>query len=150
MDWEPLVAWAPDQPPEAAQEVAFVADQLKVELPPLAMELGLAARLTVGAGAAEVTETVAAWVALPPAPVHVREYVALALRAPVACEPLAAFAPDQAPEAVQAVSCWRTRSTSRCCRLQWCSGSPTKQPSGRAGLPTPSSTAWRCPRPPCK
>ena len=103
MDWEPLVAWAPDQPPEAAQEVAFVADQLKVELPPLAMELGLAARLTVGAGAAEVTETVAAWVALPPAPVHVREYVALALRAPVACEPLAAFAPDQAPEAVQAV-----------------------------------------------
>jgi len=60
VDWEPLEAWLPDQPPEAAQEVAFVVDQLKVELPPLTMELGLAARLTVGAGAAEVTETVAA------------------------------------------------------------------------------------------
>lgn len=73
VDWEPLVAWLPDQPPEAVQEVAFVVDQLKVELLPLTMELGLAARLTVGAGAAEVTETVAAWVALPPAPVHVSE-----------------------------------------------------------------------------
>jgi hypothetical protein len=104
VDWEPLVAWVPDQPPEAVQEVAFVADQLKVELLPLTMELGLAARLTVGAGAAEVTETVAAWAALPPAPVHVREYVALALRAPVDCEPLEAFVPDQAPEAVQAVA----------------------------------------------
>ena len=73
VDWEPLVAWLPDQPPEAVQEVAFVVDQLNVELPPLTMELGLAARLTVGAGVGEVTETVAAWVALPPAPVHVSE-----------------------------------------------------------------------------
>ena len=73
MDWEPLVALAPDQPPEAVQEVAFVVDQLKVELLPLAMELGLAARLTVGAGVGEVTDTVAAWVALPPAPVQVNE-----------------------------------------------------------------------------
>ena len=54
-------------------EVAFVVDQLKVELLPLTMELGLAARLTVGAGVGEVTETVAAWVALPPAPVQVSE-----------------------------------------------------------------------------
>jgi hypothetical protein len=73
VDWEPLVAWLPDQPPEAVQEVAFVVDQLNVELPPLTMELGLAARLTVGAGVGEVTETVAACVALPPAPVHVSE-----------------------------------------------------------------------------
>jgi hypothetical protein len=73
VDWEPLVAWVPDQPPEAVHEVAFVVDQLKVELLPLTMELGLAARLTVGAGAAEVTETVAAWVALPPVPVQVSE-----------------------------------------------------------------------------
>jgi hypothetical protein len=55
------------------QEVALVVDQLNVELLPLTMGLGLAVRLTVGAGAAEVTETVAAWVALPPAPVQVRE-----------------------------------------------------------------------------
>ena len=60
MDCEPLAALEPDQPPEAVHEVAFVVDQLKVEIPPLAMELGLAARLTVGAGVGEVTETVAA------------------------------------------------------------------------------------------
>jgi hypothetical protein len=70
VDCEPLVASLPDQPPEAAQAVAFVVDQVKVELLPLAMELGLAARVTVGAGVGEVTDTVAAWVALPPAPVQ--------------------------------------------------------------------------------
>ena len=73
MDCEPLVAFEPDQAPEAVQEVAFVVDQLNVELLPLTTELGLAARLTVGAGVGEVTETVAAWVALPPLPVQVNE-----------------------------------------------------------------------------
>jgi hypothetical protein len=73
VDCEPLVALEPDQAPEAVQEVAFVVDQLRVELLPLTMELGLAARLTVGAGVGEVTETVAAWVALPPLPVQVNE-----------------------------------------------------------------------------
>ena len=73
MDCEPLVALDPDQAPEAVQEVAFVLDQLNVELLPLTMELGLAARVTVGAGAGEVTETVAAWIALPPLPVQVSE-----------------------------------------------------------------------------
>jgi hypothetical protein len=73
VECDPLVASLPVHPPEAVQEVAFVVDQLNVELPPLTMELGLAARLTVGAGVGEVTETVAAWVALPPAPVHVSE-----------------------------------------------------------------------------
>jgi hypothetical protein len=73
VDCEPLVAWLPDQPPDAVQEVACVVDQLKVELSPLTIELGFAARLTVGAGVIGVTETVAAWVALPPAPVHVSE-----------------------------------------------------------------------------
>jgi hypothetical protein len=73
VDCEPLAAFEPDQAPEAVQEVAFVVDQLKVELPPLTMELGLAARLTVGAGVGEVTETVAAWIALPPLPVQLSE-----------------------------------------------------------------------------
>ena len=73
MDCVPPVALEPDQAPEAVHEVAFVVDQLRVELLPLAMELGLAARLTVGAEAAEVTETVATWVALPPVPVQVSE-----------------------------------------------------------------------------
>ena len=69
---EPLVALLPDQPPEAEQDVAWVLVQVTVELLPLAIVLGLAARLIVGAGAGVVTETVAACVALPPAPVHVR------------------------------------------------------------------------------
>ncbi len=57
MDCVPLVALLPDQPPDAVQEVAWVDDQESVELPPLAMVLGLALKLTVGAG--EVTVTVA-------------------------------------------------------------------------------------------
>ncbi len=69
VECEPLVAWLPDQPPDATQEVAFVVDQLKVELLPLTMELGLAATLTVGAG--DVTVTVSDCAALPPTPVQV-------------------------------------------------------------------------------
>ena len=80
---DPLVAWLPDQPPEAVQAVALALDQFNVEALPLTMELGLADRLTVGAGAGAVTDTVAACVALPPAPVHVTEYVVLAFKAPV-------------------------------------------------------------------
>jgi hypothetical protein len=70
VDCEPLVALVPDQAPDALHEVALVADQVNVELPPLVIVLGLALRLTVGAGA--VTETVADCVALPPVPLHVR------------------------------------------------------------------------------
>jgi hypothetical protein len=47
---------APDQAPEAVQAVAFVDAHVRVEPLPLATVLGLAVRLTVGAGA--VTETV--------------------------------------------------------------------------------------------
>lgn len=80
----------------------MVADQVREELLPLATVLGPAARLTVGAGV--VTETVADWAALPPLPVQLRPYVALAVSAPVVCDPLAALAPAQDPEAVQAVA----------------------------------------------
>jgi hypothetical protein len=45
-----VTALAPDQAPEAVQEVALVADQVSVELLPLVTVLGLAARLMVGAG----------------------------------------------------------------------------------------------------
>jgi hypothetical protein len=69
VDCEPLVASLPDQAPEAVQEVAWVADQLRVELLPLATVLGLAVKLTVGAG--EVTDTVTDCAALPPAPLQV-------------------------------------------------------------------------------
>lgn len=68
VDCEPLIALTPDQAPDAVQEVALVADQLIMELLPLATVLGLADKLTAGAGV--VTETVADWTALPPLPVQ--------------------------------------------------------------------------------
>jgi hypothetical protein len=46
----------PDHAPEAVQAVAFVDDHVRLELPPLAIVLGLAVRVTVGAAA--VTDTV--------------------------------------------------------------------------------------------
>ncbi len=102
MDCEPLTDFVPDHAPEAVQDVALVAVQVRVELLPLATVLGLAAKLTVGAG--DVTDTVADCDALPPVPVQVMPYVVLAVSAPVDCEPLAALLPDQPPEAVQAVA----------------------------------------------
>jgi hypothetical protein len=66
----PVAALAPDQPPDATQEVALVADQVNRELLPLATVLGPADKVTVGAGV--VTDTVADWVALPPLPVQLR------------------------------------------------------------------------------
>jgi len=92
----------PDQAPEALQDVALVETQDNVELLPLATVLGLALKVTVGAG--EVTVTVADCAALPPAPVQVRVKVALAVSAPVDCEPLVALPPDQPPDAVHAVA----------------------------------------------
>jgi hypothetical protein len=70
VDFDPLVASLPLHPPEAVQDEALVDDQVSVELLPLAMLLGLALNLTVGA--AEVTVTVADCAALPPVPVQVR------------------------------------------------------------------------------
>jgi hypothetical protein len=71
VDSEPPVApLAPDQAPDAIHDVAWVADQVSMELLPLATVLGLAEKLTVGAGV--VTETVADWAALPPLPVQLR------------------------------------------------------------------------------
>jgi hypothetical protein len=71
VDFEPPVdVIVPDQASDAMQDVALVADQLIVELLPLVTVLGLADKLTVGAGV--VTETVADWVAVPPLPVQLR------------------------------------------------------------------------------
>jgi hypothetical protein len=67
VDWLPLVAFVPDQPPDAAQLVAFALLQLSVEEPPTAMLVGLAPNVTVGGG---TTVTVALWLAVPPAPVQ--------------------------------------------------------------------------------
>ena len=65
----PLIASAPVQPPLAVQEVAFVLDQVRVELAPEEMVVGLADSVTVGAGAT-VTVVLAGDV-VPPAPVQV-------------------------------------------------------------------------------
>ena len=66
---EPVVAWAPLQPSEALHEVAFVDDQVKVEVAPLFTVVGFAAKVTAGAGV--LTDTVADCAALPPAPLQV-------------------------------------------------------------------------------
>jgi len=52
------------------QLVALVADQVSVALLPLVIVLGLALRLTVGAGG--MTETVADCFALPPGPEQIK------------------------------------------------------------------------------
>jgi hypothetical protein len=69
VDCEPLRPSLPAQAPEAVQEVALREVQLRVALPPLVIELGLAVRCTVGAGG--LTDTVADCAALPPPPVQV-------------------------------------------------------------------------------
>jgi hypothetical protein len=71
VDCEPLSALLPDHPPEAVQEVAFVDDQVKVELPPLTTVLGLALMLTVAVGLA-LAVTVVDCAAVPPAPLQVK------------------------------------------------------------------------------
>ena len=67
----PEAALVPDQAPEAAQDVAFVEDQVSVEDSPFATDGGFAASDTVGAGGNTATVTVA--LALPPELVQVRE-----------------------------------------------------------------------------
>ncbi len=66
---EPLMASVPLHPPEAVHDVALVDDQLSFDAVPLATVLGVAVRVTDGAGV--VTEMVADCDALPPAPVQV-------------------------------------------------------------------------------
>jgi hypothetical protein len=54
VDCEPLIALLPDQPPEAVQLLAFALLQLRVELAPYAMEIGLAVSVNVGCAGADV------------------------------------------------------------------------------------------------
>jgi hypothetical protein len=66
----PVRPLAPLQPPLAVQLAAFVADQPRVEAPPLTTDDGVAVSETVGGGAA-LTVTVTDWDADPPLPVQV-------------------------------------------------------------------------------
>jgi hypothetical protein len=52
VDFDPLVAMLPVQPPEAAHAVALLEVQLSIDVAPLAMLVGLALKETVG-GVAE-------------------------------------------------------------------------------------------------
>jgi len=104
VDWLPLVALLPLQPPEAVQLVALVELQLRVEEPPLTTEVGLAVIVTVGGAGGVPTETVTVWLALPPAPEQANVKLVVALSAPVDWLPLVAFVPPQPPEAVQPVA----------------------------------------------
>ena len=81
VECEPVIASVPDQPCEATQLVAFADDHDSMEALPLITVLGLALKVTVGAGA--VTLTVADCAAVPPEPVQLKVYVVFAVRAAV-------------------------------------------------------------------
>jgi hypothetical protein len=68
--WLPETAFVPDQAPEAVHDVAFVVDQLSVDLAPAVMLVGFALNVTAGFGAAVVTATDALLEVVPPVPVH--------------------------------------------------------------------------------
>ena len=53
----PFVGSLPDQPPEPVQVLALLEDQLNVADPPLLTVVGLALRLTAGAGVETLTVT---------------------------------------------------------------------------------------------
>ena len=77
----PLGPWVPLQPPEAVQDVALVELHVSVDATPLATDVGFAVNVTVGAG---TTVTVAvATLLVPPVPLQLKEYEALAVRFPV-------------------------------------------------------------------
>ena len=71
VDFEPLLGSDPDQDPKALHDEGLVADQVSIELPPLATVLGFAVRVTIGA-VDGVTVTLVDCAALPPAPLHDR------------------------------------------------------------------------------
>jgi len=66
---EPLVAFAPVQPPDAVHVAALLAAHDRTDVAPALMVVGFADRVTVGAGL--TTDTVVVLVAVPPLPVQV-------------------------------------------------------------------------------
>ena len=88
---EPLVARAPLQPPLAAQPVALLDDQTRVDPSPAAILAGLADSDTVGGGnGGGMTVTVTVLDAAPPSPVHVSVKPVVTAKGPVVAEPLVA------------------------------------------------------------
>lgn len=98
----PCVARAPDQPPDAVQVVALVADHSSCAVVPTAMAAGVATSVTTGNGC--VTLTVTCAVTLPPAPLQASVNVVACERLPLASVPVAPREPVHPPVAVQAVA----------------------------------------------
>jgi hypothetical protein len=71
-DSVPLVLREPLHPPDAAQDDAFVLDQVSDALAPESICVGLAVSDTAGAAAGASTETVVLRDTLPPRPTHCR------------------------------------------------------------------------------
>jgi hypothetical protein len=88
VDWLPLVALVPVQPPLAEQDDAFVLVQLSVDVPPLATDVGVATNVTEGGGEVPaLTETVAEAVPVPPLPEQSKEKVLVEDNWPVVSVP---------------------------------------------------------------
>ena len=99
MDCEPLNPLVPLQPPDAAQDVALVLDQVSVAEPPEFTLLGVALSVTVGAAGATVTVTDC--VADPPDPLQVNSYSVVLVKVPVDTVPLVGMLPCHPPAALQ-------------------------------------------------
>jgi hypothetical protein len=105
VDWVPVSALAPLQPPDAVQPIAFVELHVNVDEPPLAIVVGFAVSVTVGAGGGVPAVTVTDRLVSPPAPVQVSVKIEVADRAPVdSLPPAVPLGPLQASEAVQLVA----------------------------------------------
>jgi hypothetical protein len=107
VDSLPEAAFAPLQAPEAAHELALVEDHDSMEVPLTLIDMGEALKFTVGSGGGggfALTVTVTERPTDPPAPLHVRLNVALALMTGDCSEPDAALLPAQAPPALQPVA----------------------------------------------
>ena len=100
---EPLVATLPDQPPDAAQLVAFVADHVSVLEPPLVTFVGLAVNVVTGAlgGGAAATCALADALVVPPRPTQLSLYVCEVCNGPTDPDPSTSCRPFQSPEALQ-------------------------------------------------
>ena len=105
LGWLPEIVLLPDHAPEAAQEVALVDDQVRVEVPPLVTDVGLAASDTVGTGGGvPVTVIDTDALAVPADPVQARVNVLELVNAPLEWLPEIALLPDHAPDATQEVA----------------------------------------------
>jgi hypothetical protein len=104
VDWLPLMGSPPLQPPLAVHELALVALQVSVAVPPLTIVVGLRVSVTIGAGGEPATVTPTVWPELPPGPAQLRLKLAVALSGPVETLPFSSSLPLQPPDAVHEVA----------------------------------------------